>query len=91
MEVLVSDSATLWTVAHQAPRFMGFSRQGYQGGCHFLLQGVFPTQGSNPCLVSAALAGGFFTAVPGKPSSEHTWYLDLGFYCHLSIRGARAP
>ena len=34
-------------------------------GCHFLLQGIFPTQGSNP---SPALAGGFFTAKPpGKP------------------------
>ena len=33
-------------------------------GCHFLLQGIFPTQGSNPCLVSPALAGGFFTTVP---------------------------
>ena len=26
---VVSDSATLWTVAHQAPRSMGFSRQEY--------------------------------------------------------------
>ena len=31
-------------------------------GCHFLPQGIFPTQGSNMCLyVSPALAGGFFT------------------------------
>ena len=32
--------------------------------CHFILQGIFPTQGSNPCLLpltSPALAGGFFT------------------------------
>ena len=28
-------------------------------GCHFLLQGIFPSQGSNP-LTSPALAGGFF-------------------------------
>ena len=35
-------------------------------GCHFLLQGIFLTQGSN--LVSPALAGGFFTILPpGKP------------------------
>ena len=38
--------ATLWTVAHQAALSMGFSRQ----GCHTLLQGIFLTQGSNPCL-----------------------------------------
>ena len=35
--------------------------------CHFLFQGIFPTQGSNP-LVSSALADRFFTTVPpGKP------------------------
>ena len=35
---------------HQAPPSMGFSRQEYWRGCHFLLQGFFPTQGSNPGL-----------------------------------------
>jgi len=34
----VSDSfATPWTVAHQVPLFMGFSRQEYWSGCHLLL------------------------------------------------------
>ena len=33
--------------AHQAPPSMGFPRQEYWSGCHFLLQGIFPTQGSN--------------------------------------------
>ena len=34
-------------------------------GCHALLQGIFPTQGSNPCLLtSPALAGRFFTTEP---------------------------
>ena len=37
---------TLAMVAHQAPLFMGFSWQEYSS-CHFLLQGIFPTQGSN--------------------------------------------
>ena len=41
---------TLWTVAGQAPLSMGFSRQEYWSGCHFRLQGMFPTQGSNPPL-----------------------------------------
>ena len=31
-------------------------------GCHFLLQGIFLTQGSNPHLRSPALADGFFIA-----------------------------
>ena len=36
--------------------------------CHFLHQGFFPTQGSNPRLISPALADGFFaTEPPGKP------------------------
>ena len=39
--------ATLWTVAHQAPPSMGFSRQEYCSGCHVLLKGIFPTQGLN--------------------------------------------
>ena len=30
-------------------------------GCQALLQGIFPTRGSNPHLLSLALAGGFFT------------------------------
>ena len=42
---------TPWTVAHQAPPSMGFSRQESGVGCHFLLQGISPTQGSNPGLL----------------------------------------
>ena len=46
-----------WMVARQAPLSMGFSRQEYQVGYNFLLQGIFPTQESNPCLfMSTALA-----------------------------------
>ena len=41
---------TPWTVAHQAPPSMGFCWQEYWSGLHFLLQGIFPTQGSNPGL-----------------------------------------
>ena len=37
---------TPWTLAHQAPLFMEFSRQEYWSGCHFLLQGIFSIQGS---------------------------------------------
>ena len=40
--------------ACQAPLSMEFSRQEYWSGCHFLLQGTFPTQGS-------CTAGRFFT------------------------------
>ena len=42
--------ATLWTVAHQAPPSMGFSRQEYWSGLPFLSPGDLPTQGLNPHL-----------------------------------------
>ena len=43
---------TPWTIASQAPLSLGFSRQKNTGvGCHFLLQGTFPTQGLNPGLL----------------------------------------
>ena len=43
----VSDSATPWTVARQAP--LSWDSPGKKTGvsCHFLLQGIFLTQGSN--------------------------------------------
>ena len=43
--------AASWTVAHQAPQSMGFSRQEYQSGLPSLLQGIYPTLGSNPRLL----------------------------------------
>ena len=44
---LVSDSATPWTVAHQAPLSMGFPRQEYWNGCYYLFQRIFPARGWN--------------------------------------------
>ena len=43
--------ATLWTVARQAPLSLGFSRQEFWVGCHFLPQGIFLPQGSKPSLL----------------------------------------
>ena len=45
----------------QAPLSMGFSRQEYWSGLLCLLQGIFRKQGSNPSLMSPALASRFFT------------------------------
>ena len=46
---VVSDSATTWTVAHQAPLSVGtFPGKNTGVGCQFLLQGIFLAQGSNP-------------------------------------------
>ena len=41
---------TPWTVANQAPLFMGFSRQEYWNGLPFPFPGVFLSQGLNPGL-----------------------------------------
>ena len=42
--------ATPWTVARQALS-MGFSTKNTRVDYHFLLQGIFLTQGSNPCVL----------------------------------------
>ena len=46
----------------QAPQYSPGKNTGV--GCHALLQGIFETQGSNPSLLSPALADGFFTIAP---------------------------
>ena len=48
---LISNSATQWTVARQAPLSMEFSGKNTGVDCHFFLQRIFLTQGSNPCLL----------------------------------------
>ena len=65
---------TLWTVACQAPLSMGFSRQEYWNG---LLQGIFPTQGSNLHLLCLLHCRRVFT-------TSATWEAQgLGLYCSL--------
>ena len=39
--------ATPWTVTYQSPQSMEFSSKSTGVGCHFLLQGIFSTQGLN--------------------------------------------
>ena len=44
--------STPWTVARQAPLCpWDFPSQNTGVGCHVFLQGIFPTQGLNPCLL----------------------------------------
>ena len=53
---------TLWTVAHQAPLPVGFSRQEYWSGLPCSPPGDLPNPGvESVSLLSPALAGGFFT------------------------------
>ena len=45
---------------------MGFLRQEYWSGLPFPSQGIFSTQGSNPCLLYCQ-ADSFLSETPGKP------------------------
>jgi len=66
--------ATLWTVAHQAPLSMGFSRKEYCSGlpCLSVCQGIFPAQGSNRHLLRLLhwQAGSLPLAPPGHVGSK---------------------
>ena len=54
----------LWTITHQAPLSMGFSRQEYWSGLLCPSPGDLPNPGIEPAsLKSPALAGRFFTKV----------------------------
>ena len=54
--------ATLWTVAHQAPLSLGFSRQEYWSGLPCPPPGDLPNPGIEPSSVmSPTLAGWFFS------------------------------
>ena len=58
--------ATPWTVAHQAPLSMGFSRQEYWSGLPFPSPGDLPNLGIES--TSPALQADALTSVPpGKP------------------------
>ena len=59
---VVPNSATPWTVAHQAPLSTGFSRQEYWNGLPFPSPGNLPDLGIKPMsLVSPELSGRLFT------------------------------
>ena len=77
--------ATPRTVAHQAPLFMGFSRQEYWSGLPCPPPGHLPDPGIDPAsLMSPALAGRFFTTVATweAPIKPVTYKLLL---CHILL------
>ena len=80
----VASFVTPWTAAHQAPPPTEFPRQECWRGCHFLLQSIFPTQGSNPRLLcflpwqadSLPLSQGLLGFLPWQADSlplSHRW------------------
>ena len=65
-----------WTVAHQAPLSMGFSRQEYWSELPFPSPGDLPNPGVEPA--SSALAGRFFTTEPPGNQINNQYLLLLG-------------
>ena len=60
-----------WTVVHQAPLSMEFSRQEYWSGLPFPTPGKFPDPGIEPMsLMYPALAGRFFTTSAPREAQE---------------------
>ena len=61
---------TIWTIACQTPLSMDSLGKNTGVGCHFLLQGIFLTQGSNSCLFCLLhwQAGSLPLATPRKPT-----------------------
>ena len=79
--------ATLWTIACQASHLQNFSGKHTGVGCHFLLQRIFPTQGSNPhllCLLHCQV-GSLPLVPPGKHIYKYAFICPLffGFPSHL--------
>ena len=74
MVLCAQSCPTLWTVAYQAPLFMGFLRQEYCTGLPFPTPGDLLNPGTKPA--SPVLAGRCFTTEPpGKPHVSLIFYL----------------
>ena len=69
---LLSDSVTSWTIAHEAPLFMGYPRQEYWSGLPFPPPGNLPDPGIE--LVFPALQA---DSLPSEPSGKHFSYNEL--------------
>ena len=65
--------AILWTVAHQAPLSIGFSRQEFWSGLPFPSPGDLPEPRTEPAsLTSPELSGRFFTT--SAPDTFFSYY-----------------
>ena len=72
--VMSNSFTTPWTVAHQVPLSMGFSKQEYWSGLPFPPPGDLPDPGIEPSsLGPPALADRFFTTVPAGKSCMIIW------------------
>ena len=90
---VVSDSATPWSVAQQAPLSVEFSRQEYWSGELFPSPGDLPNPGIKP-RSPALQADSSLSEPPGKPLYTYTYHVFsihsstdryLGYLCILAI------
>ena len=65
--------ASLWTYRLTGSSVHGVLSKSTGVGCRVLLQWIFPTQGSNSCLLSPALAGWFFTTSATWEAHYEQW------------------
>ena len=77
----MSNSAILWTVDHQAPISMGFSRQEYYGGLPFSSPGDLP----NPGIKSRSLALQVDSLLSEPPRKSMFYLLILHKICAASF------
>ena len=80
---------TLWTIDHQAPVSLGFSKQEHGSRLPFPPPGNHPNSGiEHASPPSLALAGGFFTTEP--PGKTYEWpLLNLMWLCNLVTSALR--
>ena len=100
---VMSDSVTPWTVAHQAPLFMGFSRQKYWRSLLFPSPGDLPDPGIEPAspTSSASQADSLLLSHQGSPSKGFGYQevksrgkasdCELGVLCRLSAKHKDRP
>ena len=72
---VVSNSATLWTVAHQTPLSMGLSRQDHWSGLPYPPPGYLPNPRIKPMSLLCLLhwqVGSLPLALPGNPTVQGT-------------------
>ena len=78
----VQPFVTLWTVAQQAPRSKGFSRQGYWSGLPCPPPENLPDPGIQPkSLMFPSLAGGFFTSSANWEAQD--WHQSYHWKCQI--------
>ena len=83
----MSNSATAWTVAYQAPLSWDFPGKNTRVGCHAFFQRIFLTQGLNRVSMSPALVAGFFTInVTWEAPCTYPLHLLYPYICQWTFR-----